>query len=187
MLHTEMVNNIKAYYYLSTRLERIEGAEWYADASRTAKTLAGLYNETFSTVVGIIAALSPRNKWVRNVIDAEGVLAFDDFKTATFKANKVKAYRIKDGEKPLDVLSGNKVRSFYHCIVDPSTDDVCVDGHAWAVACGFGERVQVKRISDTEYTSIQSAYCQAALELGVSPTTLQATTWLAYRRIHRVA
>jgi pterin-4a-carbinolamine dehydratase len=182
----ELVNNIKAYYYLSTKLERVNGKDWYPNAKRICETLSGLYNVPFWRVAGIMSALSPRNKWERNIIDCEGVLAFDDFKTATFTANKVKAYSIKGGDHPLVVLSGNKVRSFYHCIVEHETEDVCIDSHAYGVAVGHGERIKPKSISDKDYWELQCAYVQAAKELDLEPTELQAITWLTYKRVHRI-
>lgn len=181
----EMTAQILAYYNLATKREIADGKLWYANAYNTCKQLSELYDVPLFTVVGILAALSPRNKWERNVQDTEAVLVHGENATvATFTRNKVKAVRILNGEQPLDVLSGNKVRSFFTCII--SNDDVCIDSHAYAVACGYGEHVTPKRIGDKQYFEIQVAYCKAASTLGLYGNQLQAITWLAYKRIHKV-
>jgi hypothetical protein len=183
----DMVTQIIGYYNLSTKYERQEGELWYPDAWKTCKDLAKLYNVPKHHVAGIVAALSPRNKWSRNVIDAEAVLAHGEHATvSTFRLNKDKALRILNDDDPMNVLSGNKVRSFYLSIIG-FTSEPCIDGHAYAVACGNGERLKVKRISDTDYADVQRAYLLAADSIGISASTLQATTWLTYRRVHKIS
>lgn len=185
----EMSAQIKAYYFLSTNLEKLNGEAWYANAYDECSRLADAYYMSVRTVVGIVAALSPRNKWERNISDAERIiLCGSDATVSTFKANKEKALRISDGHEPLDVLVGNKVRAFFECIISAygHTSTVCVDSHSYAVACGYGERVQKRNISDFDYKTISAAYRLAADELGLKSYELQAITWLTYRRIHNV-
>ena len=183
----ELTTQIQGYLNLATPWELLEGKEWYANAKIDCLMLSHLHGVPTNTVAGMVAALSPRNRWSRNVVDAESVILHGECATvATFKTNKAKAVRILQGEWPLDVLSGNKVRAFYTCIVDPLTDDVCVDGHAYGVACGYGQRVQVKRITDTEYTKISQAYQCVASANELAPHQVQAITWLVYRRIHNI-
>jgi hypothetical protein len=183
----EMERQILGYYNLATKTERVAGITWYADALTECEMLASLYFLPVKTVVGMVAALSPRNRWSFNVTDAEQVIVNGENATVhTFPANLTKAVRILNGEQPTDVLRGNKVCSFYHCILDAETYEVCVDGHAYGVACGFGERIQVKTISDTAYERISTAYANTAHHLGLEPRQLQATTWLTYRRIHNI-
>jgi hypothetical protein len=178
---------ITAYYYLATAKEFEDGTDWYCNAHYKCKLLADLYSVPLATVAGIVAALSPRNKWERNLIDAELVLLHgEEASVATFTSNRTKAVRILNGEPPLSVLSGNKVRSFYECILDPSVYIVCVDSHAYAIAVGNGERIKPKVITDAQYLAISQAYQAVAKELVLLPNQLQAITWLAYRRIHRI-
>jgi hypothetical protein len=182
---TDMVKQILGYYNLATKREVTDGRRWYPRAYSTCKQLSELYDVPIETVVGIMAALSPRNKWERNVADTEAVLVHGEHATvATFNHNKEKAVRILNGEQPLDVLSGNKVRSFYNCIC--LEDDVCVDSHAYAVATGHGERIKRRAISDKSYSEISNAYIDAAKSIGLSGSQLQAITWLAYKRIHKI-
>ena len=73
-MSTKNVNNINAIYSLSTIQEKIDGANWYESAHKIALNLADNYGLTLQTAAGVIAALSPRNKWTRNVIDAENLI-----------------------------------------------------------------------------------------------------------------
>ena len=182
-----LISNIRAYYLLSTLNEKEQGFAWYKEARSECTRLAKLYSLSLSTVAGMLAALSPRNRWSRNVSDTEQVILLgEDAAVSTFFLNKAKATRILCGESPLDVLSGNKVRSFYFCIVHNCSDDVCVDSHAYGVAVGNGERIHPKNISDNDYTKIQEAYQELSGELSLQPKQLQAITWLTYRRIHKI-
>jgi hypothetical protein len=107
-------------------------------------------------------------------------------KVGTFTLNKVKALAILAGADPLCTLKGNKVRSFFSCVLNPQCYLVCVDGHAYGVAKGNGQRLQPKVIKDDEYLAISQAYQAVAAELNILPLQLQAITWLSYRRIHGI-
>lgn len=183
----EMERQILGYYNLATKIERASGITWYADALAECEMLASLYTLPVTTVVGMVAALSPRNRWATNVLDAEQVIVNgENASVHTFQANLAKAVRILNGEHPTDVLRGNKVCAFYHCLCLDETDTVCVDGHAYGVACGFGERIQVKTVTAAAYERISTVYVNTANHLGLEPRQLQATTWLTYRRIHNI-
>ena len=183
----ELENNIRAYYLLSTPNEKEQGLDWYKNARSVCVRLSKQHDIPLPIVVGILAGLSPRNRWNRNVSDTEQVILLGAGATVgTFNDNKAKAVRILNGENALDVLSGNKVRSFYNCIISKYSDDVCIDSHTYAVAVGNGTRVKPSTISDTEYSTIQDAFQTVAETLKIEPKQLQATTWLTYRRIHKI-
>ena len=179
--------NIRAYYLLSTQNEKVVGLSWYRNARNACTRLAKIYSLPLSVVVGILAALSPRNKWIRNVSDTEQLILLGSSATvSTFNSNKDKALRILNGEPPLDVLSGNKVISFYKCVNFLGTDEVCVDSHALGVAKGNGERLKSRHVTDSDYFTIVKAYQEVASVLEIEPKQLQAITWLTYRRIHTI-
>ena len=149
-------------------------------------------------MAGVIAALSPNNKWERNVNDADrlcraftlgGHSATDSVKVSTYGANKVKALRILAGEFPLNVLGGLKVRAFYQCIIG-CNDSVCIDGHAYAIWAG--DRIattKTPKISAKLYAAIAVDYIKAAetinsiLGSDYTAAQIQAITWLTYRRL----
>jgi hypothetical protein len=67
-------NNIKAVYALASVDEIITGTHWYEHAKEAAQRLSDTYGFTESVCIGVIAALSPRNKWSRNLVDAENLI-----------------------------------------------------------------------------------------------------------------
>ena len=151
--------------------ERSNGREWYHRARRLAEDLvlefgarsvqgpSWTWDEAVSRASAVIAVLSPRLNWNKNVELARQVYTDawqmaviyrdrpDDYRGARerltnmfpgLKGNGDKAYRILiDGEDPEDVVSGPKVTAFWRTIVDPSDPRaVVVDRHALDVAKG---------------------------------------------------
>lgn len=188
---------ILATFFNATPAEVSDGASWYGRASESSVLIACRYSLPMNTVAGVIAALSPNNKWERNVVDAEqlcraftlgGHSAADKIKVSTYNANKIKALRILSGELPLSVLGGLKVRAFYSCIMGESS--VCIDGHAYAI--WLGQRIpttKAPKISAKLYAVIASDYVKAAATINqimgtdYSGAHIQAITWLTYRRM----
>ena len=193
------VRNIKAIYELASAQEIADGMAWYRVAKSIAIVLADQYGITAAQAVGVLAALSPRNKWSRNVIDAEALIsayvaAGSDqarlTKVCTFGANKEKAIKILESNAEtiptiLEILSGPKLREFASCIA--GLPDCCIDGHAWCI--WQGSRVtlaDVPAIGAKLRREIKADYAQAAADLGLRPSEVQAITWVAWRRIHGV-
>ena len=147
--------HIQALLDLASAAETAGGLTWYQQANQVAITLADRYEIKEEQAAGVIAALSPRNKWERNLIDAENLIAAyvaggaeacEDVKVCTFGANKAKAVRIleeafADGGVFI-ILSGPKLKEFYGCI--RGLDDVCIDGHAYSI--WFGDRVTLAKV-----------------------------------------
>ena len=193
------IRNIKAIHELASVEEIANGMAWYGVANCVALTLAEQYDIPANQAVGVIAALSPRNKWTRNMFDAEQLIAAYKaggaeqarlVRACTFGANKAKAIKIlESGQKAftntLDVLRGPKLREFASCIA--GLDEVCIDGHAWCI--WQGSRVtlaDVPSIGVKLRREIKADYAQAATDLGLKASELQAITWVAWRRIHGV-
>lgn len=189
--------NILAVFFNATDLESINGAEWYPAANKAASIMAQRYNVTLETAAGVIAALSPNNKWERNLSDADSMIraystgdynAADSIKVGTYNANKVKALKILSGDNCLQVLGGLKVRAFYDCII--GGDSVCVDGHAYAIWTGqYIPTTKTPKITPKVYAAIAADYRTAAdtinsiLRAEYSAAQIQAITWLAWRRM----
>jgi len=191
--------NILAVFFHANSSELLKGAQWYADALRFCSKVAQSTELPLSTVAGVVAALSPNNRWERNQLDAErlcrvfaaGTLSdAAAVKVSTFNRNKSKALEILDGAQPLDVLGGLKVRAFYDCIL--GNNAVCVDGHAYAIWLGsYVPTTKTPKLSPKLYESITAAYGQAAETIngimGTSYTAaqVQAITWTVWQRIRR--
>jgi len=191
--------NILAVFFTANAAELQHGSRWYPDALAACETIAQSYGLPVDTVAGVVAALSPNNKWQRNIIDADNVCrlytlgGYDDAarcKVSTFNGNKTKALRILSGIAPLEVLGGLKVRAFYGCIM--GNDSVCIDGHAFAI--WKGERIpttKTPKISPKLYDAISADYRKAAntingiLATSYSAAQVQAITWTTWHRIAR--
>lgn len=189
--------NILAVFFAATDLETINGAKWYPDANKSAAIMADRYCTSLDTAAGVIAALSPNNRWERNLTDADSMIrayatgghdAADSIKVGTYNANKNKALAILSGGDCLQILGGLKVRAFYDCII--GGDSVCVDGHAYAIwTGGYIPTTKTPKITPKVYEAISADYRQATwvinliLKADYSAAQIQAITWIAWRRM----
>lgn len=183
--------SIQKYYNIAVENPDIyeNGLNWYWEAHNMAVSIAHYYSISMETMCGIIAALSPQNRWPNNLVDAEKFIRSNgNCKVSTFGANKAKALKILQGEYPLDILKGDKVINFYHCLLRPdNTTFVCVDRHAFRVA--YSQEVNeesnklyakvIKRIKG--YELIAEEYRKFAEKVGLRANQVQAITWEAYR------
>lgn len=190
--------HIQALLDLASAGEQSEGLTWYQRANFAAVRLADQYEIQIETAAGVIAALSPRNKWDRNLIDAENLIAAyvaagyeacEEVKVCTFGANKKKAMDIllfsATGDLVMEILSGPKLIEFFSCII--GEDDVCIDGHAYSI--WFGDRVtlaKVPSIGKKLREEIKKDYLAVAKKNNLKGYEVQAITWVAHRRIHGV-
>ena len=62
---TQYTRNILKVYNQATQSEIDHGMTWYADAKSDAQSMADKYELPLHIVVGVIAALSPTNRWER--------------------------------------------------------------------------------------------------------------------------
>jgi hypothetical protein len=193
--------NILAVFFQASEAELQEGKNWYLAAFETARAISLRYclPGGIDTVAAVIAALSPNNRWERNVRDAEALIRVytlggevDALKVSSYSKNKDKAVRILMGERPLDVLGGNKVRAFYECIAGSNPEAVCVDGHAYSI--WTGQRITTTKtpaISDKLYARISSDYGEAARVINsvtdscYSAAQIQAITWVVWRNLFK--
>ena len=199
-MSTKNVNNIKAVYLLATTQEKIDGANWYKSAHKIALNLADNYGLTLQTAAGVIASLSPRNKWSRNVIDAENLIetfvrdpeSAVNIKVCTFNKNKEKALKILKNNQDFftdntrEILSGPKLNEFFNCILGVK-DDVCIDGHAYCIFNGSRTSLEdVPSIGVQLRKEIKSDFRKAAAKFNISAAEMQAITWVTWRRIYGV-
>lgn len=209
----------------STIQERSNGREWYRRARNLAESLvekwgvrfvdaSDTHEQAVQRAAAVIAVLSPRLNWNKNVELAEKV--YHDFfqirtsagdnemlremvtnAVASFpglKTNGSKAYALLLGTDPEDVVSGPKVTAFWRTITNPfDPRAVVVDRHALDVAMG-------KVLDDRQrgiilgrkgaYDALSDLYRRAAKKLTKetgaewTPAEVQATTWVVWRRNH---
>ena len=191
--------NILAIWNFATPQEKVDGARWYLDAARDAEMISIEHDVPFVTVVGVIAALSPNNKWTRNLTNAADLVAafmngddIDSFKVSCYSAMKRKAWSIMvdmidDKDTMLVRLNGRKICNFARCIWGDSSS-VCVDGHARNIA--YAERIGLTdsrtNIGLREYGLLTASYNAAAEIAGVPGYVMQAVTWTVWRRVHGI-
>ena len=197
-----MIDNIIKIYKLATPEEKRDGIGWYANAYSDCNRIALDLSVPVHIVTGVVAALSPNNKWDRNVVNArELIQAFvngddmDSVKVSTYHTMKKKAWSIledmPDHEGVVVLLNGQKIVSFYRNIMG---DDTCtVDGHAKNIY--YGERHGLTddrtNVGKKEYKTISDAYVKAGKRVRVNGRSLkafeiQAITWVVWRRIHNI-
>ena len=199
---TDTVTNIMAIWKLSSPQEKRDGIVWYLDAHKECQQIAIDFDLPVYIVAGVVAALSPNNRWELNVRNARDMVAaymggedIDSFSVCTYSAMKRKAWGIlevmPDYDETKVLLSGKKITCFFENIMG---EDTCtIDGHARNIA--YGERVTLTdaktSIGKKEYAELQAAYVTAAKKLRyqnkrVKAYELQAVTWVAWRRIHGI-
>jgi hypothetical protein len=197
-------SNIVATYLLATDIECAEGADWYARARVAAQTINESVDLGYKRIAGVIAALSPNNRWERNLIDAENVCKVyingdvsdvKQVKVCTYGKMLDKAIKVLECnyvEEIPNILNGQKIRAFYECIIGNS-DAVVVDGHAYSI--WIGDRLTMKKVPNIGkklYANIVADYIKATeiinskFNANLKPYQVQAITWIAWRRIHSV-
>ena len=159
--------NLRNAFRSASVRERREGLAWYRKARREAEALAAKYGEPAVLVVWLIASLSPKSSWSRNLKDAEHYLQTG----------------IYPGMKP--VSGGRKVGAFFHSIFRGGrTESVCVDRHIASAAAGrkLSER-ELKRFFDSPRRKdrIEKAIRTIAKEEGLWPAQVQAIIWVWWK------
>ena len=186
---------------MASQADLSQGIEWYDRAKRLAHRLADQYGCTFEQAVGVIAALSPNNRWSRNCADAESMIQAwavgvnpESVKVCTYGAMRLKAAQIlalasPDRETIAKILNGRKITAFFLSITGMH-DAVCVDGHAYAV--WVGQRITTTNTPSLGvklYSEIARAYVLVAKRShalcgeALTPAQVQAVTWVTYRRL----
>ena len=199
---------IVAKFTLATSQEVQLGVDWYRSALNIAGRIADKYDMRIETVAGVIAALSPNNRWERNIIDAEAIIKCwasggtdEDIlavKVCTYtkmqeKALAILRFDIYHKSSITGILNGPKIIEFFNCITNPALNDVCIDGHAYSV--WFGQRLTMKQVPNigkklrqqikTDYVDA-TTFINEELNESFTPADIQAITWVAHKRIHNV-
>lgn len=199
---------IVAKFQLATSQEVQLGCDWYRSALNIAGRIASKYHLRVEVVAGVIAALSPNNRWERNIIDAEAIIKCwsaggtdEDIlavKVCTYSKMQEKAlailrFDIYHKSSIAGILNGPKIVEFFNCITNPALNDVCIDGHAYSV--WFGQRLTMKQVPNigkklrqqikTDYVDA-TTFINEELNESFTPADIQAITWVTHKRIYGV-
>lgn len=177
--HEVMVANILEVFARGTTDQMRTGISWYPAAGIIIRRLSDITGTDPWRFAHALAALSPRNPWRWNVQDAyafaSAVQHGEPMPVATtFKRNWHAAWHALADEGQPWTGAALKVRAFVAaCMGDQYA--VVVDVWAWRIATGTRSD---KKITKRDYQAISAAYAEAAYLEGVSPSQMQAITWV---------
>lgn len=178
MSHDTYCYNIMSVYRRATPDVREASARWYADAQALALELSP--GDVWRGA-GVLSALSPLKKWELNVH-----IARVSFSTGIAQGNigqhNEKAQRILDGEFALDVMRGDKTRSFAEAIATGGKGEIAtIDRHAHDIAMGRAFTDKTRKIGKRVYREMAAAFRECAEYTGESVNGIQAITWVVWR------
>ncbi|WZE63534.1 hypothetical protein PANI_CDS0014 [Maribacter phage Panino] len=180
------VDNILKIYDNDTSTANVDN--WYLKANDFAKTLSQRYDVQLSKVCGVIAALSPLKKWSENKRIAESFLLNGNaYHTKTMK-DKAKSILKSDGGTStiVDILNGDKITSFFLNILEPNNGNVVtIDRHALDICLGVYQGNVERRMTSNQYLFFVKCYLIAANERNLTPSEIQAVTWVKWRDINQ--
>jgi hypothetical protein len=180
--HATMVASIRHAWDSATAADLEAGLGWYGEAHGVAAALAAGTDGRVSTeqAAGVIAALSPRQTWQRNIRLAALVVDAWSLGVAmpggVFARQLATAVAILEGRQAGP--TGPKVSAFHRAILG-DTSAVVVD--VWAARAAGIAMPHGTSLTPANYRRIEAAYREAADALGVAPRDLQAATWVATR------
>jgi hypothetical protein len=171
--------NLDKYFNLASEEDIKSGLVWYQQANDICKDIAQKYDTTTFIASGVISALSPRNKWAKNIQDAYTVfeavknnVEAVDTKVSTFHTNKFKAFAIAQGKVTITSES-NKTFAFCENIAHLNEDFVTVD--VWHLRACFDKTMG--QIGDLAYKQLQNITLSKAKKLGIKGFEYQAIIW----------
>lgn len=178
--------NLMYWYNQASKEQTNNGGSWYNDAHNFCKTRAQIFGVSPQKVAEVVSALSPQNKWERNLIDADAVLcAWRDgdgpeaVKVCTFDGNKKKAFNILAGSV---VNWGPKTAAFVSNISQLDGGRVTIDRHHLrACFSGLFDMNKLKSLTDLKYKQIEAATLELASAKGLQGYKFQAIVWEAIR------
>lgn len=164
----------------TTAFDLAAGLRWYDRARAAAEAIA--IDDRTDRAAAVIAHLSPRESWARNVANAARVLqaATDggDCPAVSTTKQRAKAWAVARGEAEVMDSHGPKTEAFCANILG-DRERVCVD--AWAARAATGDMKHEGPASRAQYARMERAYQRAARAVGMSPRDLQAAIWTHVR------
>jgi hypothetical protein len=161
---------------------REDGAQWYLTNGREIEQIAQDSGVRRETAAAVVAHLSPRMRWERNLLGAAELCNHDNVLPGFMGREVAGARSAMAAEYPLDTLRGPKTSAFARNLLG---DEEAVTVDVWAVRVALGgDREDLDRVLNRKgvYDAIAHCYRLAARRAGVTPPTMQATTWLMVAR-----
>jgi len=172
--------NLLEMYEKRTDQHTQEGMQWYKTANQICIDMGKQLDYDPAVVAQVISALSPRNKWEKNIIDTRTVLEAvndgknpEDVKVSTFHSNKNKAFEIARGERGIDKASP-KTYSFVKNIAELDASKVTID--VWHLRACFGKTIE-SGLTPLRYKQLEQLTLKCAEMVGVRGYEFQAIVW----------
>lgn len=178
-------DNLRYFFNEADAETRDNGEAWYLIANIWCERMAVKFGVSTYKVASVLSALSPRNKWEKNKIDAENVIRAwragqgpDDVTVSTFHSNKYKAFDILNEVQEIEPKS-LKTRAFLLNIAYLDTEAITVD--VWHLRACFDRMIVPKSLTPKVYDQLQKATLQVAKEFNLRGYEFQAVVWGAVR------
>jgi len=158
-----------------------EGKGWYREARDYCVEISKRTKIKLDIVVGVLAILSPRNRWERNKIDTLNLIKgyrekdIDRYKICTYNRNKYKALKLLRN-KDIRIISGNKVKAFYLNILYPERSTlVTID--TWIC-----KGLRINKLTPVIYKRVESEYYEVSKNIrDLLSHQIQAINWINIR------
>jgi hypothetical protein len=184
--------NLRYWYDQATLQDVKDAMKWYKDANRFCKRVGKQYDISPYTVASVVSALSPRNRWEQNKVDAQHLieaftkgLTSEDIKVCTFNKNKTRAFDIL--ENGFDIpINSIKTHSFAMNVGLLSKDHITLD--SWmARAClsRTADECLAVTFTDVQYRRVEAIVAEMAHEQGLTGYQYQSVIWIAVRKYWR--
>lgn len=175
--HRHMRDRLLSIYAAADSDVLDAGRLWYPGAENVIADLSREFQLGRPRVAAIVAVLSPRQRWRKNMEAARHVLEGESWRAVVYDANRDKANALLAGAPLEQIIGGDKVTSFWANLIGSRTA-VTIDKWAQQAALGRYHRHQPKH---GRYDRLVSIYRAAAETAGETPREFQSIIWNAIR------
>lgn len=175
--HRHMRDRLLSIYSVASGDVVEAGRLWYPGAENVIADLSREFSLGRPRVAAIVAVLSPRQRWRKNIEGARHILEGEAWRAPVFAGNRVKAEALLSGAPLEQIIGGDKVTSFWANLIGSRTA-VTID--VWAQRAALG-RHHPHQPKDGRYARLVSIYRSAAETVGETPREFQAIVWNAIR------
>ncbi len=175
--HRHMRDRLVRIFETASCVALEDGGLWYPRAEDVIADLSREFAIGRPRIAAVVAVLSPRQRWRKNIAGARAALEGEAWRAAGYDVNRDKARALIAGAPLESIIGGEKVTSFWANLIGSRTA-VTVDVWAQRAALGYFHRHQPKT---GRYARLVEAYRAAATKVGVPPREFQAIIWLATR------
>lgn len=170
-----VTERIMRVFARATEDDILAGKGWYSEAQGVARELAEEAGMSVTAAAAVIAHLSPRCPWERNITMARELVRTGD--TKGLRGNIGKARRAMVADDPWSTFgNGPKTKAFAANIIG---DDHAVTVDVWAARIAGITEEQLGLVGI--YEAVSHAYRLAAKRVGITPAQMQAITWVVIR------